>query len=260
MKKINPKFKIVILLFLTVVIYSSTIYAKDKKNTYEKIDKIPVEIVENPIVLEEKPEPEKTTQKEVVYTCPKPDKEYEDMKFAYVGQNIGLPDSTYIPKNLKPLGYELATIPSICMDREALEAFRSMIIDAKKENLMIKAVSGFRSYNTQNLILESRISRGQEDVHRFVAKPGHSEHQLGTAVDISGQSINYNGANQSFHGTPEELWLRENAYKYGFVMSYPYGKEEITGYKYEPWHWRYIGIENATYIHDHNLTITEFLQ
>lgn len=275
MKKKNNKLIIGILLFLAIVLYAYTIHTKDPEAFEDEIDLVYVDtneedstiytyepitseiVEENPVLVKEETKPIK---KEVIYTCPKPNKEYEDMKFAYVGQDKGLPDITYIPKNLEPLGSELATIPSICMESEALEALRAMLKDAQKVNIIMKAVSGFRSYEKQNSILESRMSWGPEDAHKFVAKPGHSEHQLGTAVDISGQSIGYSAANGNFHGTPEELWLRENAHKYGFVMSYPYEKEEITGYGYEPWHWRYLGLKNATYIYENDFTITEFLK
>ena len=98
------------------------------------------------------------------------------------------------------------------------------------------------------------------DPKKSVAKPGYSEHQLGTTVDLSGSSINFASASINFDNTPEDLWLRENAHLYGFIMSFPYGKDETTGYKYEPWHYRYVGKDVAKKIKNSGLTLVEYLR
>lgn len=190
--------------------------------------------------------------------CPKPKKEYEDMSNLNIGQEIGLVDKNYIPKNLIELN-NLATIGNICLIEEAKKSLSEMISTAKLDGINIKATSAYRSYNYQENILNTAIKNGNKNASIAIAKPGHSEHQLGTAVDLSGLSIKYASAVSKFNDTPEDLWLRENAYKYGFIQSYPFGKENITGYMYESWHYRYLGVEMAMKIKNSGLTITEFL-
>ena len=191
--------------------------------------------------------------------CPKPEKDYEDMMLLNIGQEIELPDTTYIPKNLRELNDESST-KSICLIKEARDAFEKMVLGAQKDGYTIKASSGFRSYEYQKNILDNAIKSGKKDASISIAKPGNSEHQLGTAIDITGKSINYSSANESFLNSVESAWLEKNSYKYGFIMSYPESKENITGYKFEPWHYRYVGIEKAKEIKDSDLTITEFLK
>jgi poly-gamma-glutamate synthesis protein (capsule biosynthesis protein) len=192
--------------------------------------------------------------------CPKPTKEYKDMSLLNIGQNIGLPDNTYIPKNLNELDTISGTKKGICLTQESIKSFEKMAEKAKEDGVTIKVSSGFRSYSTQKGLFENALKITGEATSVSVAKPGYSEHQLGTTMDITGASINYNSANGRFDKTPEDLWLRENAYLYGFVQSYPEGKESITGYKYEPWHYRYLGTELAEKIKDSKLTTTEFLK
>lgn len=198
---------------------------------------------------------------EVNYSnCPKPKKEYKDMSLLNIGQIIGLPDITYIPKNLVELSTTISTRRNICLIQEAKDAFESMSKNALIDGNTIKVSSGFRSYEYQKGLISNSIKSGKTDTDISIAKAGYSEHQLGTAIDITGASIEYGSATGGFDKTPEELWLRDNAYLYGFIRSYPEGKENITGYKYEPWHYRYVGIDNSTKIKDSRLTITEFLK
>jgi LAS superfamily LD-carboxypeptidase LdcB len=152
------------------------------------------------------------------------------------------------------------SIKNICLTKETNDAFKSMSTEAKKEGLTIKASSGFRSYAYQKSLIENAIKNGNEDVSISIAKAGYSEHQLGTAIDITSLSINYDSASGNFYKTPESDWLKKNAYLYGFIQSYPLGKEDITGYKSEPWHYRYIGVEKAKEIKDADITITEYLE
>ena len=87
------------------------------------------------------------------------------------------------------------------------------------------------------------------------AKPGHSEHQTGLAVDVEGENKDYD----NFEDTKEFIWMKNNAHRFGFILRYPKGKEHITGFKYEPWHYRYVGIETATKIFKQNITLEEYL-
>ncbi len=199
-------------------------------------------------------------KEEVIYSaCSKPKKEYEDMFNLNIGQEIGLPDKTYVPKDLVELK-SLSIREEICLTQETKKALAKMEEAAQKDNLKIRATSAYRSFSYQENILNNAIKNGHKNASIAIAKPGHSEHQLGTAVDLSGSSIGYSSAVSDFNETPEDLWLKENAYKFGFVMSYPFGKEAITGYMYEPWHYRYLGTETALKIKESGLTITEFLK
>ena len=194
-----------------------------------------------------------------IFECPKPSKNYIDMSLLNVGQEVKLSDETYIPKNLEALNSSLSTKKGLCLTKEARDAFETLNKKAKTEGLSIKVSSAFRSYETQKNIFNTAANSGKIDTLTSIAKPGYSEHQTGTAADITGLSINYESATSNFDNSPEDNWLKQNAYLYGFIQSYPSGKENITGYKYEPWHYRYVGIEKAKEIILNNQTITEYL-
>lgn len=113
--------------------------------------------------------------------------------------------------------------------------YNQMKSDALKQGINLKVISGYRSYNTQKTLYNNYVKRdGKTEADRYSARAGHSEHQTGLAADI-------NSLNQNFINTKEGKWLNENCYKYGFIIRYPNGKDNITGYMYEPWHIRYVG-------------------
>ena len=118
--------------------------------------------------------------------------------------------------------------------------------------------SGFRSYSSQSRIHSSKVSAiGKTRGERLVARPGHSEHQTGLAVDFGAQGVST--LTVSFAKTKAGIWLAANAYKYGFILRYPSGKTSITGYSYEPWHFRYVGVETSTAMHNQGIaTLEEF--
>lgn len=123
--------------------------------------------------------------------------------------------------------------------KETYEAFKRMANAAKKENIDLFILSGFRTYKYQESLFTRSVSnKGIEHANKYVARPGTSQHQLGTAVDI-------NSVEDSFVNTKEYAWLRENAEKFGFSLSFPKGQEEKTGYAFEPWHYRYITPEGC---------------
>ncbi|MDE6787918.1 MAG: D-alanyl-D-alanine carboxypeptidase family protein [Ruminococcus sp.] len=143
---------------------------------------------------------------------------------------------------------------------DTYSAFQQLATDAAYAGLDIYLSSGFRSYETQDQIYNNYVSAyGQETADTFSARPGHSEHQTGMAIDV-------NSIDDSFAGTPEAVWLEEHCYEYGFIIRYPKGKDNITGYKYEPWHIRYVGKDVAQAVHnaavacgDPTLTLEEYL-
>jgi poly-gamma-glutamate capsule biosynthesis protein CapA/YwtB (metallophosphatase superfamily)/LAS superfamily LD-carboxypeptidase LdcB len=190
-------------------------------------------------------------------TCPKPTKEYVDETYRNVGPDVPLLDASYIPKNLVRLDASISK-SSICATTDTAQAFTDMVHDAKLESRVIIASSGFRDYDTQKLLFDASVKESGKNPSESVSKPGYSEHQLGVALDVTSLSINNSSASGKFGDTKEYLWLKNNAYKYGFVQSYPEGKQSITGYITEPWHYRYVGIENAKAITESGLTINQF--
>lgn len=138
-------------------------------------------------------------------------------------------------------------------DSTAYTALTKLQEGARAAGYSAKLVSGYRSYYTQESIYNSYIKRwGQEYTDKVSARPGHSEHQTGLAFDVGVLSSDY-------AYTPEGKWVTNNCAKYGFIIRYPKGKESITGYNYEPWHIRYVGVEVATYIMQNNITLEEYL-
>ncbi len=149
-------------------------------------------------------------------------------------------------------------IPKRYLRRPAAEALERLFEAADNAGHRLYGVSGYRSYATQKSIFERNAAeKGEEVANRTSAKPGQSEHQTGLAMDISSKAADYRLLT-SFGTTPEGIWVKENAHKFGFIIRYPKGKEEITGYSYEPWHLRYVGKEAARYIYSHSLTLEEY--
>lgn len=141
--------------------------------------------------------------------------------------------------------------------RKALDAMTS---EAKKQGIKLTAFSGFRSYAYQKELYNSYVSKhGAAEANRFSAKPGYSEHQTGLAFDFGG-SDQSQWLKESFAATKEGKWLAANAHRYGFILRYPKGKEKITGYMYEPWHYRYLGSELAGQVKNSGKTLEEYLK
>lgn len=140
-------------------------------------------------------------------------------------------------------------------NKTARAAYEKMASAAKAQGLSMYVFSGYRSYSYQKTLYENYVKKyGQVEADRFSARPGHSEHQTGLAFDIA-----QSGASNVYAESAVSRWLAKNAYKYGFILRYPSGKEPITGYMYEPWHFRYLGVENATKVFNSGRTLEEFL-
>ncbi len=139
------------------------------------------------------------------------------------------------------------------LTEETLAAFKELVASAAADGIEITFNSGFRSYQYQAQVHDKWIERyGEEMADRLSARPGHSEHQLGLAIDV-------NSILSAFADTPEGIWLGENCWKYGFIIRYSQEKEEITGYIYEPWHIRYLGKELAREVTESGLCLEEYL-
>lgn len=150
----------------------------------------------------------------------------------------------YVDPTLKPM-----------IDKRILPALRELQMHAKEEGFSFIVDSGYRSYNYQQQVLDSFIQkRGLDYAKKYVAPPETSEHQTGLAIDFA----SFQDGNYQESLTEEEIeWLQNNAYQFGFILRYPKGKESITGYNYEPWHYRYVG--DLSYIlYNFDITLEEY--
>ncbi len=168
-------------------------------------------------------------------------------KYLALGEN-------YVPDNLETLSSECAR-SGMQLVHEAKEKFEELCLAAKKDGYTIRAMSSYRDYNYQLNLYNRYVKQdGKEAADTYSARAGHSEHQTGLVVDVDNNQIDYT----LFEQTKEYKWMQENAYKYGFIMRYPKDKDNITGYEYESWHYRYVGKEIATYIKNNNITFDEY--
>ena len=140
----------------------------------------------------------------------------------------------------------------------AFENYKKMYNDIKKENLKIIIKSAYRSYQYQNKIYNNYVKKdGKTLADTYSSRPGFSDHQTGLAIDIgTNTTINL----EDFENTLEYKWMIKNAHKYGFILRYPKNKENLTGYMFESWHYRYVGTNVATYIKNHDLTFDEYYE
>ena len=157
-----------------------------------------------------------------------------------VDKEFGLP-ADYVPEDLVYLGEYADPLvvnrEGMQLERETAEALAEMAEAAWAEGIVIAASSAYRSYDYQAGLFQRYVDQmGLEEAARVSARPGHSQHQLGTAVDFGSITL-------AFGDTPAGRWLAEEAWRFGFSLSYPKGAEEITGYSYEPWHFRYLGLD-----------------
>jgi D-alanyl-D-alanine carboxypeptidase len=180
------------------------------------------------------------TQPDKEFTTSKGFKGYTKNGMTYI-DGILIANKTYpLPSTYKPGGLTSTT----------QEAFDKMKAGAKKDGINLVIKSGYRSYATQKSTYNYYVSRdGVAKADTYSARPGHSEHQTGLAMDL-------NIINDTFHNTKEAKWLASNCYKYGFILRYPKGKTNETGYKYESWHFRYVGVDLATKLYNDGDWIT----
>lgn len=180
-----------------------------------------------------------------------------------VNRQNSIPD-TYIPQDLVTADVRFS--PNVLAEKkklrkEAAEALARLMQGAEQDNVVLYCVSGYRSYATQKAIYEAKLkAAGLEHTRKYVAYPGESEHQTGLAMDLTNASGVNKSLTESFGDTEEGKWLQAKAHLYGFIIRYQKGKESITGYNYEPWHIRYVGIPAAGSIYEQGLTLEEYLQ
>ncbi len=159
----------------------------------------------------------------------------------------------FAPYDLVDIDSKYASEDGLQSSKIAYNAYKKMSDAAEKEGYGIVINSAYRSYQDQvdlsNFYLKAY---GQSYVDKYIAKPGYSEHQTGLAYDIGSRSVNV------FGNSKEYEWMQENAYKYGFIRRFTTKYEYLTGFRNEPWHYRYVGEDIATYIHEHDMTLEEY--
>lgn len=182
------------------------------------------------------------------YKTPYPNKDYILVnKYIYLGED-------YVPDNLEDISTNYSR-SGMRLVSSAKDAFETLAEQALKDNKKVIAMSSYRSYQYQvNLYNRYVANEGVNAADTYSARPGYSEHQTGLCVDVYDGVIDYT----NFEKSDSYNWMMDNAYKYGFILRYPKGKENITGYQYESWHYRYVGKKIAKYIHDNDITFDEY--
>lgn len=169
----------------------------------------------------------------------------------------------YEPESLVNISTDLllyANQADLMVEEEAGEALRSMVLDLQNQTgKTLTILSGYRSFNNQvNTYAQNVSAYGETEANKISAKPGFSEHQLGTTVDFYSPDTGDEIFSKKFNETVAGKWLLENAHNYGFVQTLPEGSEQLTGFQHEPWHWRYIGRDNAKALKESGLIFYEW--
>lgn len=183
---------------------------------------------------------------------------YEDVKEiqfperldVYVSKNYKLP-ADYVPDDL----VIFTLLPEKKIRRVVSIALDKMCVAALKDNMRLIPFSGYRSFAYQKQLYDNYVlENGREKADTYSARPGHSEHQTGLAVDIRSSTLEDNLTENDYQ------WVLKHCYKFGFIVRYPANSSEVTGYKEEPWHLRYLGVELATTLHDNNMLFDDYFQ
>ena len=165
---------------------------------------------------------------------------------------------TYTPENLKniDLTYAYGEEGENKLIDYAYDKFLELWQAANDQGFYLMVTSSYRDYESQKEIYDYRVSNwGERKADETAARPGHSEHQTGLVIDMTSKT---EPLADSFTDSEAYKWLKENAYKYGFIERYPEGKTYLTGYSPESWHWRYVGLEAAKTMHDEDITFDEY--
>jgi len=168
----------------------------------------------------------------------------------YIPQDLVIPKVSFLPDT---------NIEAMMLRKEASKALEKLVKKAKKDKIILYGVSGYRSFSRQRDIFKFNLKKDGEAANKYSARPGQSEHQSGLAIDLTCEDVNFL-LSENFEKTKEYKWLVDNAYKYGFIIRYLKGKEEITGYNFEPWHLRYVGEKVAREIYIKGISLEEFLK
>jgi len=239
---------------VTLIVSIFVVYNYKNKQVSNEAEKqsITTEPNKNDSVATE--EPKKTTEKPV-----EPEKQPDENGYL---PNQTLPtEPTYINGIL--LANKIYPLPSTFApgeNKEARQELDKMLVAAKKQGFDFVAFSGYRSFDYQTTLYNNYVNRdGQAAADRYSARPGYSEHQTGLAFDIGERGKENLWLTEEFGETPAGQWLLTNAQDYGFILRFPKNKEDITGYMYESWHYRYVGVDIAKEIKKKDITLEEYL-
>ncbi|OGG56792.1 hypothetical protein A3D71_01105 [Candidatus Kaiserbacteria bacterium RIFCSPHIGHO2_02_FULL_55_20] len=188
--------------------------------------------------------------------CPQPRTIYPDMLYKKMSGESFLPPD-YVPPGLEDISKKVPTAGVMCLREDVVPYLVQMFTDARNAGVDLMVSSGFRRPEIQKYLYELRVRTDGELASREIARPGLSEHQLGGTVDLTDASIGYEGAARGFAESLGGIWLEQNAHKYGFTLSYPARVSETTGIQYEPWHWRFVGVDMATSLKARGTTFNE---
>lgn len=245
-RKLNKKGKLVVFIFILLIVFFVFLIIKPKQKDII-VDK---KIDEKVNTVEDNKEEYNLREGEEIIG--KSDKGYLITKYndVYYVDNVLIVNKTYpLPSSYKPSNPYKEITKDYLYGGDYIEDFvmneyLKMEEDAKSEGLSLKITSGYRSYSVQEELYDSYAKRdGKDAADTYSARPGYSEHQSGLCFDL-------NGTNRNFINTKEGKWLNDNCYKYGFILRFPEGKSDYTGYMYEGWHFRYVGVELATILYN----------
>ena len=183
------------------------------------------------------------------------------MDFTILVNKNNLLKEDYVPENLieihEPTGEKIDKSYINRLNKTAYEFFKIMQKEALKQGYEIFIDSSYRTYEYQKLVFEKNVEEhGIEHAKKYVAPPGGSEHQTGLAFDVIARR-NGTMIEKSSDEDPELIWMKENAYKFGYILRYPTDKEQITGFNYERWHYRFVGPEISIYMKENNIETLE---
>lgn len=183
------------------------------------------------------------------------------MDFTILVNKNNLLKEDYVPENLieihEPTGEKIDKSYINRLNKTAYEFFKIMQKEALKQGYEIFIDSSYRTYEYQKLVFEKNVEEnGIEHAKKYVAPPGGSEHQTGLAFDVIARR-NGTMIEKSSDEDPELIWMKENAYKFGYILRYPKDKEQITGFNYERWHYRFVGPEISIYMKENNIETLE---
>ena len=170
-------------------------------------------------------------------------------------------EEDYVPEDLvKDLKCRKISYDPIQMREAAANALYALFDAAEADGLNLYAHSGYRSYRTQKTMYQNRLKKNNGKDDGVVAMPGSSDHQTGLGIDVINKAGIGKKFTEAFGKTKHGQWLAEHSWEYGFILRYPLGKEEITGIQYEPWHFRYVGVDAAKVITEDGITLEEFVE
>ncbi|MGX8176974.1 M15 family metallopeptidase [Exiguobacterium artemiae] len=249
--------------------------AADKKSAEDKADEPATEDKKDETTEDKKDDGKTDSAQDPEPSKPsKPESETPETNKSDTKADLGLGNLVVVNKKYSlPIDYKPSdlVVPNVSfsysgvleqsyMRAPAAKQMEKMFADAKADGVTLNAVSGFRSGSRQTVLYNNYVARdGKAAADQYSARPGHSEHQTGLVFDISAPSVG-NGLTASLGDTKEGKWIANNAAKYGFIVRYDRGFQARTGYTYEPWHIRYVGVGPATQIKNNGQTLEEYMK